>query len=179
MFIKLTPGPVSSPGGWEPLVKESNGKTHYYQEKCYCDRFHRIPVPNPSLVWFAQLIGNKNLYFDISIYYQISDKNTYSEIFLVDVYKILELILSRDLDFIGPGSKSKVLELWPKTRATKNNVTSETCRERGNLCLKMNQVNEAIEQYNESVLFAEFDSRPYALALANRAMAWMKVRVSI
>ena len=111
---------------------------------------------------------------------EISDKNTfYSDIGLEDVYKISELILSRDLDFIGGGPKSKVLELWQKTRATKDNVASETCREKGNLCLKMGHVNEAIEQYNEAVLFAEIHSRPYALALANRAMAWIKVRVSI
>ncbi len=41
------------------------------------------------------------------------------------------------------------------------------------------QFSEAIDQYNEAVLLAEFDSKPHTMALANRAMAWIKVQVSI
>lgn len=70
------------------------------------------------------------------------------------------------------------MDVWQKTRAVKDNLKSETFREAGNkLLLQSDQPSEAVEAYNEAILFAEWGSLPYALALANRAVAWMKVKV--
>ena len=108
----------------------------------------------------------------------IKDAKISSEIDLEDVYHILNLILRHDLDYKGSTGKS-VFDLWNKTRSSKDNSKSEACRELGNNLLKNEKVSEAINEYNEAVLWAEFQSKPYALALANRSMAWIKIKERI
>jgi hypothetical protein len=104
-----------------------------------------------------------------------SAKIDHSNIQLDDVYTILNFILKHDLDYVGSTGKS-VINLWPKTRSSKCNGSSERCRELGNTYLQQDKLSEAVAEYNEAVLWAEFNSEPYALALANRAMAWIKVQ---
>ena len=101
-----------------------------------------------------------------------------SNIQLEDVYQVLNFILIHDLDYVGSTGKS-VFNLWPKTRSLKCKRSSERCRELGNTYLQQGKLSEAVAVYNEAVLWAEFNSEPYALALANRAMTWIKVKERI
>lgn len=108
----------------------------------------------------------------------VKDAKVSSNINLDDVYHILSVILRHDLDYKSSTGKS-VLDLWAKPRAAKNNAKSETCRESGNKLLENSKLSESVNQYNEAVLFAEFESKPYSLALANRSMAWIKLKERI
>ena len=106
------------------------------------------------------------------------DCDVSQDVTLDDIHHVLELILRHGIDFRRSTNES-VLNLWQKTRATKDNSKSEALREAGNKLLNDGQLDEAVAQYNEAVLFAQLNSKSYALALANRALAWMKFQVGI
>ena len=106
------------------------------------------------------------------------DCDVSQDVTLEDIHHVLDLILRHGIDFRRSTNES-VLNLWQKTRASKDNSRSEALRESGNKLLNDGQLDEAVAQYNEAVLFAPLNSKSYALALANRAMAWMKFQVRL
>ena len=72
-------------------------------------------------------------------------------------------------------SSDECLEAWSKSRSIKNDKCSLSAREEGNALMKVGQWSKALTMYNEAVICASPRSQVLALALANRACAWMKM----
>ena len=63
-------------------------------------------------------------------------------------------MLEHKLDFSNRlNGKRNILELWQKTRASKNEELSIKLRESGNDYLRIAQLNKALCLYNEALLF--------------------------
>jgi len=93
------------------------------------------------------------------------------------IFELIEIILDKKLDFRNRFNKQKsVLDVWQKSRASKNEEVSRKCRETGNELLRNNQLDDALKYYNEALLFASPNNFNYALAFANRAVVFFKLK---
>ena len=73
------------------------------------------------------------------------------------IFELIEIILDKKLDFRNRFSKQKsILDVWQKSRASKNEEVSRKCRETGNELLRNNQLDDALKYYNEALLFGLF-----------------------
>ena len=70
-----------------------------------------------------------------------------------DIISIIKCVLKNNLDFNHrlEGTRN-VLELWQKTRASKNEEMSIKLREKGNDQLRIGHLNESLALYNEALL---------------------------
>ena len=71
-----------------------------------------------------------------------------------DIIGTIKYMLEHKLDFSNRlNGKRNILELWQKTRASKNEELSIKLRESGNDYLRIAQLNKALCLYNEALLF--------------------------
>lgn len=70
----------------------------------------------------------------------------------------------------------KVEKLWTKNFVGKDEMESEKHRNKGNDYLKIDQLETALDMYNEAVLLAEPEGVNLSLALANRSVVLAKIK---
>ena len=76
-----------------------------------------------------------------------------------DIFTILGMIFENKLDFHNRlNGKRNVLEQWQKTRSCKNEELSIKLRENGNDFLRKGELKNALQFYNEAILFGKFAS---------------------
>ena len=84
------------------------------------------------------------------------------------IFELIEIILDKKLDFRNRFNKQKsVLDVWQKSRASKNEEVSRKCRETGNELLRNNQLDDALKYYNEALLFGLFSFQNDILSVYN------------
>lgn len=78
---------------------------------------------------------------------------------------------------LGATSEFDAASFWPKTRLGKSSEKSVEAREKGNLRLSQGDLSEALESYNDAVLFGDSEggSEDVGVALANRAVVLQRI----
>ena len=104
---------------------------------------------------------NKKIYKSINQYLETSQQATAGVDAIQQhrmkwkhIVKLIEIILVNKSDFKNRLNKNRnILDLWQKSRAFKDDESSNKFREKGNEYLREGQLYDALKLYNEALLF--------------------------
>lgn len=109
-------------------------------------------------------VQNKKIYRNINQYLETSPQSTAGvnaiqqhRLKWKHIVKLIEIILDNKLDFENRLNRNRnILDQWQKSRASKDDESSNNFREQGNGYLRNGQLQDALKLYNEALLFGRF-----------------------